>query len=130
MYEHDDFRDFLESCIKNAANDDARAKLMHELNQYDSNTNEKRKNEARQRLDQNIHDDELMKARDQALIDEKKFFWQKCKDVAEILFKALGFFAAVAVVCKAVWDDKNGEPAFGPFKEIASACIRILFRMK
>jgi len=127
MVEKDELRASLVNSLLNAANVEERVKIMNVLNQYDSNTNERKKNEQKLRLDQDIHEDDLRKDRDQAIIDDRRHRWEVTKDVINIVFKALGGVATLALIAKYLRDDKNGEPMFGPIKDIAAALVRKWF---
>lgn len=89
-------------------------------NEYVDNLNEQRKNEVEQRLKQNIHDDELVKIRDQALVDEKRFKHQKIIDIAGITLKAITVVVTTIVGFRAIHDDENGSPWFGWKKDFLS----------
>lgn len=127
MGEYDELRESLVKALMNAATIDEKAKIGAVLNQYDSNTNERRRNDQKVRLDQDVHEDELRKERDQALIDDRRYRWEVVKDIINIVLRVLGGLGTVMLISKAMKDDKNGEPWFGPLKEIASAFIRKWF---
>ena len=127
MGEYDELRESLVKALMNAATIDEKAKIGAVLNQYDSNTNERRRNDQKVRLDQDVHEDELRKERDQALIDDRRYRWEVVKDIIYIVLRVLGGLGTVMLISKAMKDDKNGEPWFGPLKEIASAFIRKWF---
>lgn len=127
MAEYDELREDLVKTLMNAASVDEKAKIGAVLNQYDSNANERRKNEQKSRLDQDIHEDDLRKERDQALIEDRRYRWEVTKDVTNIVLKVLGGLGTIMLISKAMKDDKDGTPWFGPLKEIASAFIRKWF---
>ena len=127
MFERDELRENLVNAIMSAANAEEKVKLQNALNEYDRNANERRKNDQKARLDQDIHEDDLRNNRDQALIEDRKYRWEVVKDVINIVLRVLGGFGTIALISKAMKDDKNGEPMFGPLKEIVSACIRKWF---
>ena len=94
------------------------------MNQYDANTNERKKNDQKLRLDQDIHEDDLRKSRDQALIDDRRYRWEVIKDSINIGIRVIGGIATFGLLAKYMKDDKNGEPWWGPMKDIGSALMR------
>lgn len=127
MAEYDEIRESLAKALMDAASVEDKAKIGAVLNQYDSNVNERRRNDQKLRLDQDVHEDDLRKERDQALIDDRKYRWEVTKDIINIVLRVLGGLGTVMLISKAMKDDKNGEPWFGPMKEIASAFMRKWF---
>lgn len=94
------------------------------LNEYINNQDEKRKNEVDQRLKQNIHDDEMVKNRDQAIIDEKHFKHQVRMDWIDRGLKVAGIVTTTVLTLIAIKDDKDGKPWWGIGKDFLSNLIR------
>lgn len=127
MAEYDEIRENLAKALMDAASVEDKAKIGAVLNQYDSNINERRRNDQKLRLDQDVHEDDLRKDRDQAMIEDRRYRWEVTKDIINIVLRVLGGLGTVMLISKAMKDDKNGEPWFGPMKEIASAFMRKWF---
>ena len=127
MAEYDEIRESLAKALMDAASIEDKAKIGAVLNQYDSNVNERRRNDQKLRLDQDVHEDDLRKDRDQAMIEDRRYRWEVTKDIINIVLRVLGGLGTVMLISKAMKDDKNGEPWFGPMKEIASAFMRKWF---
>lgn len=113
-----------ESVLKTPAGSKESIEAIKAYNEYVRNKNDKVKNDADQRLRQNIHDDEIVKNRDQALIDDKHFKHQVIMDWMDKALRIVGLTVNTALIIKAIRDDKNGEPWFGPAKDFLSNLIR------
>lgn len=124
MQENDKIKDGLEKAFEESSNLEDKLKIMDRLNTYNSNENERKKNEAKQRLDQNVHDDELVKLRDRAAIDEKHFRWQKAKDIAAFSWTVFMGMMSLGIMAKAAQDDHDGKPWWGIMKTAQDALWR------
>ena len=93
-------------------------------NEFMRNENERVRNELDLRLKQDIHEDELRKARDQAIIDDEHFKHEKLMDWLDKGLRVTGLITTTVLTCIAIRDDKEGKPWFGPAKEFFSNMIR------
>lgn len=128
--EKDEIREKLEEAFKQATSTEDLIKLGNLLNQYNSNDNERKKNESKIKLDQDIHEDELRKERDLALIEDKRVRRENIKYIIDTSMKAIGGIFIGLLSLYAVGSDNEGHPLFGTGDRIASQCFNTLFRRK
>ena len=93
-------------------------------NEFMNNENERMRNELDLKLKQDIHEDDLRKARDEAMIEDDKFKHQRVMDWIDRGLKIAGLITTTVLTCIAIRDDKDGKPWFGPAKDFFSNMIR------
>lgn len=93
-------------------------------NEYIRNENERIRVESEQRLKKEIHEDELVRNRDQAMIDDAHFKHEKLMDYINIGLKAAGMICTGLWIGKAIQDDKDGKPWLGIARDFLSNLIR------
>ena len=81
---------------------------------------DQKKDEADQRMRQNSHDDELVRNRDQAMIDDKHFKHERIMDWVDRGLKVATLVIGTAVTIWGIKEDKEGKPLFGAAKDILS----------
>ena len=125
MGENDRIREHLESTVLGTTPGSKESiEAMKVYNEFVRNENERSRNESEQRLKQNIHEDELVKNRDQAMIDDKHFRHQQIMEWLDKGIRIVGLITTTALTLKAIQDDKDGKPWFGPAKDFFSNMIR------